>query len=431
MPPRLSEKNQSPLTRTILDELSDGQWHPMNKLSKTFASKKDAHTVDEVTDSINALVEKNYLIAGANTSFRMPDKYVRQWRTQRNLGLETKDSRSPRYFGNVLEDEGWAKTPLKPCELLHFRANSHVNTRVIQEHIGDLGKASQDEDGLLRIITLHGSEIYVSLKAWGKENPELGITGVRLNPNAKRRDIDDLPAGFMDDLCVFYGSFARVLLRKSMSSITKHIPEQEDIQQQIYLWIIDAVARYDEKTCIPFAAYLSAVLQKWVHNLNRKAHGRSAADNELKHSRAIALFETNHGRTPTMAELAEELGEPVEKVQKDSISIRMVSNLRSMTTLDSEDFTVPLVAKETTSEEVEQELEKTLLSAALISTALEQAEATNNGSLFAFFAVLDKTWNKEKNLGFLYRDIPTTILNKHENSLMQEVGQKIRQAYAA
>jgi DNA-directed RNA polymerase specialized sigma subunit len=216
-----------------------------------------------------------------------------------------------------------------------------------------------------------------------------------------------------------------------MSSITKHIPEQEDIQQQIYLWIIDAVARYDEKTCIPFAAYLSAVLQKWVHNLNRKAHGRSAADNELKHSRAIALFETNNGRTPTMAELAAELGESVEKVQKDSISIRMVSNLRSMTTLDSDDFTVPLVAKETTSDEVEQELEKTLLSAALISTALEQAESTNNASLFAFFAVVDKTWNKEKNLSFLYKDIPTTILNRHETSLMQEVGQKIRLAYAA
>lgn len=431
MPPRLSEKNLAPLTQTILDEISDGQWHPMNKLSKSFASKKDSHTIDELMESIESLVEKTYLIAGENTSFRMPDKYVRQWRNQRNLGLETKDSRSPRYFGGVLEDEGWTKAPLKPCELLHFRANSHVNTRVIQEHIGELGKASQDEDGLLRIITLHGSEIYVSLKAWGKENPELGITGVRLNPNAKRRDIDELPAGFMDDLCLFYGSFARVLLRKSMSSITKHIPEQEDIQQQIYLWIIDAVARYDEKTCIPFAAYLSAVLQKWVHNLNRKAHGRSAADNELKHARAIALFETTNGRTPTMVELAEGLGESVEKVQKDSISIRMVSNLRSMTTLDSDDFTVPLVAKETTTDEVEQELEKTLLSAALISTALEQAENTNNGSLFAFFAVIDKTWNKEKSLGFLYKDIPTTILNRHETSLMQEVGQKIRLAYAA
>lgn len=429
MPPRLNQKNVSELEIKILDEVSDGQWHTIAKITKRVYEKKGPNA-QEILDAVDGLSLKGYMLSGANSSYRLPEKYLRQWRNIRNLSLETKDSHSPRFFGGIIEDDGWLKAPLIAYNLLHFRANSHITSRIIQERIGELGTVNQDEDGLFRIFSKLGDETYYVLKEWNTEDPNVGITGLRLTYNTYRRDLNALPAGYLDDLCKFYGSFAFILLRETMSSIKKHIPEHEDVQQQIYIWIMDAVARYDNTTCIPFAAYLSVVLKRWVHNLNRKSHGRAAADNELKHSRAIATFEAENGRSPSINELAEVLGESVKKVSQDSISIKMVSNLRSTTTLDSDDFTVPLVAKETAAESVEIELEKTLLSAALLSSALEQDAETSGASLSALFSIIDKTWNKNKSLSSLYKGHKQVDLATYEDLLMQEAGRKIRQAYA-
>lgn len=434
MPPRLNQKNITPVETRILDEISDGQWHPLTKITKRFNSKKDTDLVAtpaEIVDAVEALNTRGYLLSGMNSSYRLPEKYVRQWRHIRDMPLETKDSRSPRFFGGVLEDDGWLKSPLIAYDLLHFRANSHITSAMIQEQIGELGEANQDEDGLFRIFSKkRGDEAYYLLKEWDTEDEKVEISGLRLTYDTYRRDIKTLPAGYLDDLCKFYGSFAFVLLRDKMSVIRKHIPEPEDVQQQIYIWLMDAVARYDDSTSIPFAAYLHTVLKRWVHNLNRKSHGRAAADNELKHSRAKAAFEAENGRTPNINELAEILGETIKKVSQDSISIKMVSNLRSTTTLDSEDFTVPLVAKDNTADDVEMELEKTLLSAALLSTALEQDAESNGASLSALFSILDKTWNKNKSLSSLYKGHKPSILIESENALMEETGNKIRNAYA-
>lgn len=424
MPPRLAAKNTTDHETIVLDEMSDGQWHPMTKITKNCAVKK-VFAPAKVKDTVSALTGQGYLVAGENNSFRMMEKHVRQWRNSRGMSMETKDSHSPRFFGGILEDDGWPKAPLSEYELLNFRANSHVTSVMIANAIDGLGEVSLAEDGLFRVLSKHGDTVYSMLKEWSRNEPSVDITGLRLTYNTFRRDISQLPPAFMDDLCEFYGRFAYVLLRNSMSSIRKHLPENDDIQQQIYIWIIDAVARYDHTTCIPFAAYLHTCLQRWVHNLNRKSHGRAAADNELKHARAIAAFESEHGRQPSIVELAEVLGESVDKVSKESMSITMVSNLRSTTTIDSDDFTVPLVADDTAESTVEMKLERTLLSAALISSALEQESETNGNSLAALSAVIDRSWHKDKRLAPLYRNRRSADLAQYETRLLATVGKKI------
>lgn len=424
MPARLSAKNATTHEIRVLDEMSDGQWHPVTKITRNCA-QKGAFSTPQVKDTVSELVSKGYLVYGANNSYRMMEKHVRQWRTSRGLSMETKDSHSPRFFGGILEDDGWALAPLSEYELLNFRANSHITSRDISTIIEGKGDVSQVEDGLFRILTKDGDQVYALLKDWDSDDPSANITGLRLTYNTFRRDIKELPPRFLDDLCEFYGRFSYVLLRNSMSSIRKHLPEADDIQQQIYLWVIDAVARYDDTTCIPFAAYLHSCLQRWVHNLNRKSHGRAAADNELKHSRAIATFETEHGRKPSLNELASVLGESVEKVTKESMSIALVASLRSTTTIDSEDFTVPLVAEDSAEATVESALEKTLLSAALITAALEADERTSGASLLALMSVVDRTWYKGKRLTPLYRSPSRKSgesLSKMEANLLESVG---------
>lgn len=424
MPPRLAAKNTTAAETKVLDEMSDGQWHPITKITKNCTEKKVISST-QVKDIVADFTERGYILTGSNNSFRLPEKYVRQWRNSRGLSMETKDSHSPRFFGGILEDDGWSHAPLTEYQLLNFRANSHITSKLIQEKIGDMGEVNQAEDGLFRILSKRGDEVYDLLKEWNKFNTQVAITGLRLTYNTFRREIQDLPSAFLDELCEFYGSFSYVLLRTNMSSVKKHLPENDDTQQQIYLWVLDAVARYDDATCIPFAAYLHTCLQRWVHNLNRKPYGRAAADNELKHSRATATFEAENGRKPSTKELAEILGETFEKVSKDSVSIKMVSNLRSAATLDSEEFNVPLVAQETADKGVESHLERTLISAALISSALESAAESKGGSLIALMSIVDKTWNKDKRLAKIYKGKRSSDLIQQETKLLTIVGERI------
>lgn len=427
MPAKLVEKNTTETQARVLDELSDGQWHPMSKITRKCSDKKSCPATS-IRDTVIDFGERGYFMIGANNSFRMPEKYVRQWRMSRGLTMDTVDSHSPRFFGGILEDDGWVHAPLTNYELLNFRANSGITSMHIQERIGNRGKVTQVEDGLFRILSLVGQEVYDELKEWDEEDRNVGIHGLRLTKDAQRRDIHQLPAEYLSNLCDFYGKFGYVLLRNNMSSVKKHLPDNDDVQQQIYIWVLDAVERYDDSTCIPFAAYLHDMLQRWVHNLNRKSHGRAAADNELKHSRAIANFESKTGRYPSLQELADILDESLEKVTKDSMSIKVVSDLRSATTLDSEDFDIPLVSSERADKSVEARLEKTLLSAALVTSALELDETTRGSSITAFLSIADKTWNRDKRLASYYRSKRSADLSQNEAKLLNLVGEKIQSA---
>lgn len=428
MPPRLSARRANTFETKVFDEMSDGQWHRITKITRNCVEKK-VSTSAEIKDTVTNLSEQGYLLAGASDSYRLPEKYVRQWRTSRGMSMETTNSHSPRFFGGILEDDGWAHAPLVEYDLLNFRANSHITLQDIQLKIGNLGKVHRMEDALFRIFSQEGHKVYGILKEWDNEDDQVAINGLRITEKAFRRDINKLPYNYLEDFCKFYGKFSYVFLRNSMSSVKKHLPENDDVQQQIYLWIIDAVERYDDSTCIPFAAWLSTCLNRWVHNLNRKSHGRAVADNELKHLRAKAEFESEHGREPNLRELAMALGETIEKVSKESASIKIVANLRSTTTINSEDFDIPLVAEETAESHVDNKLSNTSITAALIASAREKSDETKGGSLVALMQMIDKNWHKDKTLSKYYRNKRPADLQKNEKVLVDSFAKKIEDSH--
>src|SRR3712207_9523493 len=67
-----------------------------------------------------------------------------------------------------------------------------------------------------------------------------------------------------------------------------------------------AVGQFDEGKGVPFGAFLATQLSKWVHDLGRNAHGRTAADTEHKQQKAIASFIAEHQRRPSEKERSEE-----------------------------------------------------------------------------------------------------------------------------
>lgn len=403
--------------KKVLDELSDGQWHPEYKIKKEVGNSK-------VLPVLQKLNEQGIIIAGENNSFRMNGETLISWRDITDFKNKNTPRYTPRFFGGILEDDGWMLAELRTYDLIHFRVNGDHNKEHIEELVGVIGLVTRGEDGLYRVfVEGDGTEVYDTIKHY-KNDENLSnnaFTGVRLEKNIKRRELSDLPARYLADLCKYYGNFAKVLLRPNMTSITKHIVDPDDIQQQIYLWVIDAIQRYDHTTSIPFAAYLGKMLSKWVFNLNRQSFGRHIADTELKHSRVINDFRSEYGREPSIEEMAKILEEDVDTIRNEKLSISSVANLRTVGTIDSDEAPLHIPSPEDITERYEERINQTLLSAAITSSAIGGKEA----NIIGWLAVYHTTWGDPKSKKLLPNADQKTITNK-SNQILKESQSKLK-----
>lgn len=383
------------LEKEILDELSDGQWHPTYKIRKEVGSrvKNNKDFKNKISTSLNLLVEEEVIIAGANESFRMLNPNLENWRIKSDSDVVKNKNKQPRYFGGILEDDGWLLAPLEDCDMVHFRMDEILNSTKIKELVENqnLNVVIDHSTQLIRIFVDVDYPIKEKLLELKANQPVLGIHSVRLEKNLRRRQLNNLPDYYISDLCEYYGKFAKILLRPYMSSITKHIKEYDDIQQQVYLWVIEAVQRYDAETSIPFAAYLASSLKKWVFNLARESYGRSMADLELKHARTANEFRNENGREATSDELIEALQMSGEAVSKDKLAITTVANLRNAATIHQEEGDIQIASSQNIEEELETMVNNTILSAAITQASLE---TKNSGS--ALVSMYYSTWGGGK-----------------------------------
>lgn len=386
------------LQSRILDEMSDGQWHPVYKLNKRIergdAKAKEFKKI--LADNLQALSDRGILLAGNNESYRFKGDTLEKWRSSSTNPALNEKQYQPRYFGGILEDDGWLLAELKNYDLIHFRAEPTLERTHIQKKLNIDLNSIQIEEGLYRILLSEGAEQKIELvRELQNEEPIHAISGIRLELNLKRRDTSELPEKYLSDLVKYYGQFSKILLRSHMTSIIRHMPDQDDIQQQIYLWVLDAVQRYDANTSIPFAAYLGTLLKKWVFNLNRKSFGRAVADVELKHNRAINAFRLEHSRQPTQEELAEILDQSEDSVKKDMSIISTVSNLRNISSINNDENETQLPSEATVDESIEALAKNTLLSAAL--TTATRKVFSEKKSIDCLIVMYYTTWGQEYN----------------------------------
>ena len=382
------------LDTLLLDKLADGQWHPSTKIWSRFGD--EAKLLDpkvskkQMLTMLDELVEKEVLLSGANQSYRFVTRELELWRLLSPTLDLTSLKDTPRYFGGILEDDGWQRAPLRECHLVHFKASRKLSKAELSKLVSEpMNMINLNEDGLYKIYSRDKETTYNRVKELKVEFPEYEISGIRLEANLRRRSLDELHQRYLSELCRHYGQFAKVLLRGQMSSIKKHLPEDDDAQQQIYLWVIEAVKRYDDSTSIPFAAYLGTSIKKWVYDLNRKSYGRSIADKELKHSRAINEFRAAEERNPTAEELARILNIPVDEVNREKEDINTVVNLRNQKAIEYDDFELPLPAEDQTDAHLDNLIESTILSAS-ITTASKLPNGKRN--IAGLVAIYYKTW---------------------------------------
>jgi hypothetical protein len=281
--------------------------------------------------------------------------------------------RGPLVFGGIPEAEGFARTPITPRDRVHFRVDRDLPVAEFRAELPDGVTVSHDHgEGLFRVDGAPGSAALLAdwIRAWCSGR---GITtvGLRAETDVRRREPRDLPPAFLDELCRHYGPVSLKRLQRNMSTIRLHLPDPDDLGQQVFEWVLKAVAQYDETKGVPFGAFLATQLSKWVHDLGRNAHGRTAADTEHKQQKAIAAFIAEHQRRPSEKELAAYMGQSVETLRRNSQTVATLNGLRNLQSLDGGPDATEVLLPDTSEapDEIMGEAEQTLLSHALTAAA--------------------------------------------------------------
>ncbi|WP_346621866.1 flagellar biosynthesis protein FliA [Blastococcus montanus] len=287
--------------------------------------------------------------------------------------------RRPLVFGGIPEAEGWALAPITPRDRVHFRADRELPLEQFGRELPDGVSVSYDQgDGLYRVDGACGSAAVLAdwVKAWCAGQ---GITtiGLRAETNVRRRAPRDLPPDFLNDLCRHYGPVSLKRLQRNMSTIRLHLPDPDDLGQQVFEWVLKAVAQYDETKSVPFGAFLATQLSKWVHDLGRNAHGRTAADTEHKQQKAIAAFMAEHQRRPSEKELAAFMGQSVATLRRNSQTVATLNGLRNLQSLDGAPDATEILLPDSSEapDEIMGEAEQTLLSHALTAACQPDPQA--------------------------------------------------------
>ena len=277
--------------------------------------------------------------------------------------------RPPLVFGGIPEAEGWALAPITPRDRVHFRVDHELPLAEFRADLPDRVTVSYDQgDGLYRVDGACGSGQVLAdwVRAWCAGRG-IGTIGLRAETDVRRRALRDLPPAFLDELCRHYGPVSLKRLQRNMSTIRLHLPDPDDLTQQVSEWILKAVGQFDEGKGVPFGAFLATQLSKWVHDLGRNAHGRTAADTEHKQQKAVAAFLAEHQRRPSEKELAAYMGQSVATLRRNSQTVATLNGLRNLQSLDGGPDATEIMLPDTheAPDEIMGEAEQTLLSHAL------------------------------------------------------------------
>jgi hypothetical protein len=277
--------------------------------------------------------------------------------------------RAPLVFGGIPEAEGWALAPITPRDRVHFRVDHELPLEKFRAELPEGVTVSYDDgEGLYRVDGPCGSGAMLAdwVRAWCAGEGR-GTIGLRADTGLRRRALRDLPPAFLDDLCRHYGPVSLKRLQRNMSTIRLHLPDPDDLAQQVSEWVLKAVAQFDEQKGVPFGAFLATQLSKWVHDLGRNAHGRTAADTEHKQQKAIATFIAEHQRRPSEKELAAYMGQSVATLRRNSQTVATLNGLRNLQSLDGGPDSTEILLPDSSEapDEIMGEAEQTLLSHAL------------------------------------------------------------------
>lgn len=252
---------------TLLDILSNGQWVDEKKLTSLTKKVKDLDLHAELDELLSAGV-----LTQSRNSVRMNGEDVMSWRKMRGLTLRAVDVTCPRFFGGIIEDELFASAPLRRVSMVTIGGNNDANMDELREvgfRHGAWSLNSIDEQAVVRFFTGMNPEPLLQ---------ELKEKGYRYTyTETLRREIVDIPEESVKELSEFYLDFIYVSVKNQMSTI-RMFTENTEISSLIWVWVLEAIRRYNEKSGVPFGSYLLNQARHWVYDLPKRSYDSKAVN---------------------------------------------------------------------------------------------------------------------------------------------------------
>lgn len=274
--------------------ISDGMWYSYTKWRKLSKVSEE-----ELNDFIKKNLEDGTMVQaeGGAKSYRFPMKSVLSWyeKNHLNVGDQLVDFLFPaRIWENLTEVEGFLNTPRREIGIVTFNCSSAIAEEVSQELRG-VARIREIDPGKYKAYGLSSQFIKEKVDKVFSRHPEAEKGKIYARLVGQRRELTDFPKDFIRDMLSFYRPFAKSLVKTEMATIRIYIPNPEDQESQILMWIIDAIEKFDETAAVPFSGYLHSVLKKWPYNLPDAFLGKELSSFQKERSRAITALKNQLG----------------------------------------------------------------------------------------------------------------------------------------
>lgn len=316
-------------------------------------------------------------------------------------------NRAPNVFGGIAEDQGWLDAPRRLMSRVHFRIKNDILPLDDFRAALPAGSVTTYDEGtgLYRVDVEHGTgdQIHAFITGWCADHG-YETKGLRVQHDMRRRVIGDLDPAYLADLCSFYHRYCRGPVRKHASTLKVHFADKDDESQQVFEWILEGVAAYDEQSGVPFGAFLVQKLHGWVHDLNRAKYGRHISEQEMRQQRARQDFTSEHGHAPSERQLAEILGQDIAVFRdkaNDVSNLRGIRNAGALTMGEDGEAEVPLPDDFRTPDRYEDAMRQSLISQVMTKACSVDTTArgklSKNPNVLGWVTWYETTWhNKSK-----------------------------------
>lgn len=315
--------------------ISDGMWYSLPKWRKIAKVSEEV-----ITAWIDRHLEDGTLIqspCGAK-SYRFPLESIEAWYEENNLplGVQLLDFMfPPRIWDGMTEVEGFIKAPLREIGVVTFLCSSKVAAQVT-ERLRGVARVRQEDPGHYKCYCLDANYAKKIVESVFAENKAAEIEKMYARSISRRRELVDFTPVFRRDLVMFYKSYGRSLARGSQETISIFLPEREDQEGQMIMWVIAAAEKLNQAKPVPFSGYLQSVLSRWPYNLPKEHLGDELSDFQRGRARALKELRKEHDDPSaefSSREIAEKMGVSMTDFVTLEASHKVWLASRSATTL--------------------------------------------------------------------------------------------------
>lgn len=288
--------------------ISDGMWYPFMKWKK-LAAVKEPELARWIADKYDSGLLTRH--ATDVNSYRLSKENIYRWHKENGytVGEQLVDFLfPPRIWSGLTEVEGFLNAPLRNVGIVSFSCSTAAVGK-IREALKGIARVREVEPGRFKAYGLEPKIIKeIIVEVLNNCEPPEESRRVYPRRNRKRRELVDFPPEFAAGMIGFYRSFGRSLVRRCMDTITIFLPETEDQDAQIIMWVIEAMEKFDQNLPIPFSGYLNHVLKKWPFDLPSNILGKELSAFQRTRSRALSSLAAEGNHAATLKEMADRAG---------------------------------------------------------------------------------------------------------------------------